>query len=186
VPLVGFSWICEASRAPRLHGHAPLGKHAEFDAAAIELADDLKRVSLTHIALAFSTPAFPVRVHAEHATLRGLPPWGRSRRMPFAWRAGLFVLSVSLAAYGVGRLAARTAWLPLWGGALLGVFVSGCSWFAFAWLERHEPRPLSYLVLPGSGALGLAAAALALFLGQRAWLRWAGPARPSAVPENPQ
>jgi hypothetical protein len=172
VPMVGFSWICEASHSPRLRGHAPIGKQAEFEATAIDLGDDLKRISLAHFKLAFNTPAFPVQVHAEHATLSGLPPWGRSRRMPFGLRSWLFVLSAGLAAYGVGRLAARTPWLPAWAGALLGASVSVCLWLAFSWLERQEPRWLTYCALPGAGVGAVLAEALGLALGLRLWLRF--------------
>ncbi|HEY4105623.1 MAG TPA: hypothetical protein VGM44_17110 [Polyangiaceae bacterium] len=173
VPLVGFSWFCDEHRAPRLHGRIPLGKQAEFDASALELSDDLKRASLTHFSLAFDTPLFPVQLHAERATLRGLPPWGRSRRTPFALRAALFVLCSFIAGYGVGRLAARFAWLSVWGAALVGAFVAGASWFAVAWLERQETRPLAYLALPAATIAALALAAAVLYASRRAWLRWA-------------
>jgi hypothetical protein len=172
VPLLGFSWFCEAKRAPVLRGHAPVGKQAQFEAATIDLGDDLKRISLAHFKLAFSTPSFPVQVRAEHATLSGLPPWGRSRRMPLGLRSGLFVLSAALAAYGVARLATRTVWLPAWGGALLGAFVSACSWLALSWLERQEPASLTYLALPAAGGAALVTVALGLALGRRAWLRF--------------
>jgi hypothetical protein len=174
VPLVGFSWICEARRAPRLHGRVPLGKQAEFEARTIELGDDLKRISLANFTLAFSASSVPVHLRAEQATISGLPPWGRSRRMPFVLRSGLFVLSAGLAAYGVGRLAARTPWLPAWAGALLGASVSGCLWFALSWLERQEPHSLTYGVLPAAGLAALLAAALGLASGRWLWLRWGG------------
>ncbi len=171
VPLLGFSWSCERDRAPLLRGRAPLGQQARFEAAAIELSDDLKRISLDRLELDFNAPTFPVRIHAAHATVSGLPPWGRSRRIPFGLRIGLFVLSAGLSAYGAGRLAARAHWLPAWAGALLGAAVSGCLWFALSWLERREPAPLSYLVLPAAGGVGLAVAAFGLAAGRRAWLR---------------
>jgi hypothetical protein len=149
-----------------------VGKQAEFEALAIELGDDLRRISLAHFELSFNTPAFPVQVHAEHATLSGLPPWGRSRRMPLGLRSWLFVSSTGLAAYGVSRLAARRPWLPAWAGALLGASVSGCLWFALSWLERQEPRSLTYWVLPGAGIVGLCVALAGLVLGRRLWTRW--------------
>jgi hypothetical protein len=180
VPLVGFSWVCEASRAPRLRGHAPVGKQAEFEASTIDLGDDLKRITLARFQLTFNTPLFPVRVRAEHATLSGLPPWGRSRRMPLGLRSCLFVLSTGLAAYGVGRLAARTPWLPAWAGGILGVWESGSLWFALAWLERQEPRPATYSVLPAAGLAALLLAAGCLALGRRRWLRWSRVARGAA------
>jgi hypothetical protein len=171
VPLLGFSWVCDAHHAPLLRGHAPVGKQAEFAATAITLGDDLKRIALAHFELSFSTPAFPVRVRAEHATLNGLPPWGRSRRIPFTVRAWLFLLSAGFAAYGVARLATRTPWLPAWAGALLGGAISGCLWSSLSWLERQEPRSLTYLVLPAAAATGLVCAAAALGIGRRLWLR---------------
>ena len=179
VPLLGFSWSCEANHAPRLRGHAPVGKQAEFEASTIELGDDLKRITLARFQLAFSSPLFPVRVRAEHATLSGLPPWGRSRRMPRGLRSCLFVLSAGLAAYGVGRLVARTPWLPAWAAGTLGVCESGCLWFALTWLERQEPRPLTYTVLPAAGLAALLLAAGGLALGRRLWLRW-GPGAKAA------
>ena len=107
-----------------------------------------------------------VQVHAKHATLSGLPPWGRSRRMPLALRVGLFALSAGLAAYAVGRLASLRPWLPVWAGALLGAASSCCLWWAMAWLERQEPRTSAYLVLPAAALAGAALAALALLLVQ--------------------
>jgi hypothetical protein len=171
VPLVGFSWVCEKSHAPRLHGRAPVGNHAEFEASTIELSDDLRHIALARFTLAFTTASIPVRVHAEHATLTGLPPWGRSRRLPFGLRSCLFVLSVSLAGYGVTRLAARVPWLRWWAGGLCGVWLSGWLWFAESWLERREPRFQTYLALPVSGALALASVAVLLWLGRLLWLR---------------
>ena len=171
VPLVGFSWVCEKNHAPRLHGHAPVGNRAEFEASTIELSDDLRHIALARFTLAFTTASVPVRVHAEHATLSGLPPWGRSRRLPFGLRSCLFVLSVIVAGYGVGRLAARVLWLPGWAGALCGVWLSGWLWFAESWLERREPRWQTYLALPLSGFLALASVAALLLLGRRLWLR---------------
>jgi hypothetical protein len=166
VPLLGFSWVCEARHAPRLHGRAPVGKQAEFEASAIQLGDDLKRISLAHFALAFSTPSFPVHVRAEHATLSGLPPWGRSRRIPFGLRSCLFLVSVGLGGYGVARLAARWPGLPAWGGVMLGASVSGC---------------LTYLALPAAGLVGVGSVALTTMLGRRLWQRWVRARR--AVPE---
>jgi len=86
------------------------------------------------------------------------------------------VLSAGLAAYGVARLAARTPWLPAWAGALVGVSVSVCLWFALSWLERQEPRSLTYGVLPAAGLAGLLVAALVLASGRRLWARWGRPA----------
>jgi len=172
IPLVGFSWVCEARRAPRIRGHAPMGKQAEFEALAIELGDDLKRISLAHLKLEFNTPMFPVLVHAEHATLSGLPPWGRSRRMPLGLRSWLFMLSAGVAAYGVSRVVARTPWLPVWAGGLVGAAVSGGLWFVQSWLERQDPRTLTYWMLPGAGVLGVLGVGSGLALGRALWLRW--------------
>ena len=169
VPLIGFSWSCVAGSAPRLHGKAPLGKQAELDARAIELSDDLRSVSLTDLALAFTTPIFPVRMHAKEATLRGLPPWGRSRRMPFGLRACLFALSAWLAGFGTGWLVGRASWLPAWAGAAVGVALAVDCWLAFTWLERQDPGPLAPWVLPLSVLGALAASATVLLGGRRLW-----------------
>ena len=171
VPMLGFSWVCKAGQAPRLTGRAPLGKQATFQAAAILLGDDLKRIALDGFTLAFPLAAFQVQVqvHAKHATLSGLPPWGRSRRMPLGIRVSLFVVSAGLAAYGVGRLASLRPWLPAWAGALLGALVSCGLWRAMAWLEVQEPHALTYLALPAAGVAGVALAGLSLFGVQ--WLR---------------
>jgi len=171
VPMLGFVWVCERGRAPQLQGRAPLGKQATFRAAAISLGEDLKRIALDGFALSFPLAAFQlqVHVHARHATLSGLPPWGRSRRMPLVLRVCLFTLSAGLSAYGVGRLASLRPWLPTWAGALLGACASACLWWAVAWLERQEPRSATYLALPISGLVGAALAGLALLFAQ--WLR---------------
>ena len=172
VPMLGFSWMCEEGQAPRLTGRAPLGKQATFQAATIALGDDLKRIALDGFTLAFPLAAFQVQVHAKHATLSGLPPWGRSRRMPLGIRVSLFVLSATLAAYGVGRLASLRPWLPAWAGALLGALVSCCLWRAMVWLEVQEPHASTYLVLPAAGVAGVALAGLGLILVQRLRLHW--------------
>jgi len=186
VPLVGFSWRCEAHRAPRLHGKAPVGKNTELEAAAITLSDDLRRVSLTDLALAFATPLAPVHLHAKEATLRGLPPWGRSRRMPFAVRAGLFVLSAWLAGWGIAQLVARVTWLPAWAAVGAGGAVAAVAWFAFSWLERQDPVPLVIGVLPLSvlGALGLEL--LGLVGASHAWRLWRHESATPGIPKNPQ
>ncbi len=173
VPMLGFAWVCETGRAPRLQGRAPLGKQATFQAAAIELGEDLKRIALEGFTLAFPLAGLQVQVHAKHATLSGLPPWGRSRRMPLGIRVCLFASSAWLAAYGVGRLASQRPWLPAWAGALVGVAASGCLWWAMSWLERQEPRTLTYFVLPAAGLAGAALAGLSLFGVQRL-LGWRG------------
>jgi len=184
IPLLGFVWVCEAGRAPLLQGRAPLGKLATFGAAAIELSEDLKRIALESFTLAFPVAAFQIKVqvHAQHATVSGLPPWGRSRRMPLALRICLFASSAALSAYGIGRLAALRPWLPAWAGALLGVCASACLWWAMAWLERQEPHSLSYLALPGAGVAGAAVAGLALLavqaLRRRSGRRLGTPAGP--------
>ena len=169
VPLLGFAWVCEAGRAPRLQGRAPLGKQATFQASAIVLSEDLKRIALEGFTLAFPLATLQIQVHAQQASLSGLPPWGRSRRMPLGLRACLFALSAALAAYGVGRLAALRPWLPAWAGVLLGTSVSAWLWWAMAWLERQEPHGVAYLALPAAGIAGAAASGLSLLLLQ--WLR---------------
>jgi hypothetical protein len=174
VPLLGFAWVCEAGRAPRLQGRAPLGKQASFQAAAIELSDDLKRVALHGFTLAFPLPTLQVQVRTKQATLRGLPPWGRSRKIPITVRVCLFALSAGLAAWGVARLTSARAWLPVWAGGLVGLFVSGCLYWAEAWLERREPHGVTYLVLPVAGLLGVGLCGVLLILLERLLERRAG------------
>jgi hypothetical protein len=174
VPMLGFAWVCEAGRAPQLQGRAPLGKQATFRASAIALGEDLKRIALDGFTLAFPLPAFKlqVRVHAKHATLSGLPPWGRSRRIPIVLRVCLFTLSAGVSAYGVGRLASLRPWLPVWAGALLGACASACLWWAMAWLERQEPHAATYLALPAAGIAGAALGGFALIAVQQLRLRY--------------
>jgi hypothetical protein len=167
VPLLGFAWVCTTGSEPRLRGRAPIGKSATFAASAIELTEDLKRIALDGFTLAFPLAGLQVQVHAKHATLSGLPPWGRSRRIPLGVRVFLFALSAALAAYGVGRLAALRPWLPAWAGASLGAAASCCLWWAMAWLERQEPHVAAYFVLPAAALLGAGLVAVSLFLVQR-------------------
>jgi len=182
VPMLGFAWVCEAGRAPELQGRAPLGKQATFRASAIALGEDLKRIALDNFTLAFPLAAFQieVRVHAKQATLSGLPPWGRSRRIPLALRVCLFTLSAGLSAYGVGRLASLRPGLPAWAGALIGACASTCLWWATAWLERQEPHSSTYLALPVAGMAGAALAGLALLAVRRLRLRFGRSAGTSA------
>ena len=182
VPLLGFAWSCRAGRAPRLQGHAPIGNLTTFAATAITLSDDLKRIALDGFELSLPLGGMSVQVHVPHATLSGLPPWGRSRRTPFGVRVFLFALSAGIAAYGVGRVAARRPWLPAWAGAALGAGISSCLWWATAWLERQEPRPLSYLALPASALCGVALVAGSLLLVQLL-ISYLHRARPGGTPE---
>lgn len=179
VPLLGFAWVCEAEQKPELRGRAPLGKQATFRATAIALNDDLKRIALDGFTLAFPLASLRVQVHAKHATLSGLAPWGRSRKIPFLVRGCLFVLSAAVAAYAVGRLTSRRPWFPAWGGAVLGAFVSSGLWFATAWLERQQPSTSAYLALPASGLAGAALSGLLLLGAQRVLPRWRPIAEPS-------
>ncbi|MEO7033006.1 MAG: hypothetical protein ABI548_04140 [Polyangiaceae bacterium] len=182
VPLLNFAWVCEPGQAPRLHGHAPIGKQASFQAGAIALGDDLKRIALEGFSVAFPLATLQIRVRAKHATLIGLPPWGRSRRMPIAWRVFLFALSAGLSAYVVGRLVARRAWLPAWAGMLLGTCVSVCLWRGFTWLERQEPHGAAYLVLPATGLAGATLCGLSLLMVQYLRQRRAGASGTRAAP----
>ncbi len=54
VPLLGFAWVCRAGSAPRLRGRAPIGKFTTFEASAITLSEDLKRIALDGFTLALS------------------------------------------------------------------------------------------------------------------------------------
>jgi hypothetical protein len=182
--MLGFAWVCEAGRAPQLQGRAPLGKQATFRASAIALGEDLKRIALDGFTLAFPLSAFQiqVQVHAKHATLSGLPPWGRSRRIPLGLRVCLFTLSAGLSAYGIGRLASLRPWLPAWAGALLGAATSACLWWALAWLERQEPHSATYLALPAAGIAGLALASMVLLAVQRVRVRHAARDTTPAAP----
>ena len=184
VPMLGFAWVCEAGHEPQLQGRAPLGKQATFRAATIALGEDLKRIALDGFTLAFPLAAFQiqVQVHAKHATLSGLPPWGRSRRMPLGLRFCLFTSSAGLAAFGIGRLASLRPWLPAWAGALLGACASGCLWWAMAWLERQEPHSATYLALPAAGIAGAGLAGLVLLAVQRLRFRHGQPASTPAAP----
>jgi hypothetical protein len=186
VPMLGFAWVCEAGRAPQLQGRAPMGKQATFRATTIALADDLKQIALEGFTLAFPVAAFQlqVQIHAKHATLSGLPPWGRSRRIPLGLRICLFSLSAGLAAYGISRLASSRPWLPAWAGALLGAFASACLWWSMAWLERQEPRSITYLALPGAAIAAATLAGLALLVVQSLRLRYGRPPSHSAGSEN--
>jgi len=169
VPMLGFAWVCEAGRKPELKGRAPIGKQATFRAATIALGEDLKRIAFEHFTLAFPISALKldVQIRAREATVSGLPPWGRSRRMPLALRIFLFTSSAALAGYAVGRLASVRPWLPAWAGALLGACASACLWWAMAWLERQEPHSGTYLALPAAGLTGAALAWVGLCVVQR-------------------
>jgi CDP-diglyceride synthetase len=131
-----------------------VGKRATFQATSISLGEDLKRIALQGFTLAFPLSALQVQVHAKQATLSGLPPWGRSRRLPIALRVCLFAISAGISAYVVGRLVTLRPWLPAWAGALIGALVSACLWWATAWLERQEPSPAAYLAVPAAGLFG--------------------------------
>lgn len=182
VPLVGVTWLCFPGRPPRVTGKLPgLGDLGSYTAGALTPSDDLRQVSFADLRV--FTKKLDGEVSLElsvaSATVRGLPGWGRSAKLPFTQRACLVAATAvglalgaawSVVAFGVAR---RAAALAIGGLPAL---------VAFAMLSRLDATslgPQSYALVPAAGAL-----AVALVVGAQrflpsgfAWLRARFPRR---------
>ncbi|MFZ5891140.1 MAG: hypothetical protein ACOY0T_08820 [Myxococcota bacterium] len=159
VPLIGMTWSCPAGAPATLTGRVPIAKRAEFSAGSIQLAPDLRTISLSELEL--SLPATlkrgPIHVSAQRAVIRGLSPWGRPADVPLARRLLRAVLA-ALATSAAG-IAALLYWR--WGQrATVGIaLLAGLAAFATQrWLDRYTGPGVWYfgLVLVGPIAVGLA------------------------------
>ncbi|MGC4093631.1 MAG: hypothetical protein QM756_38175 [Polyangiaceae bacterium] len=162
VPLLGMSWTCKPNQAARLRGRVPMGKRAEFSAASIDLAPDLRTIWLAdfELALGATLKRGEIHVNVARAVIRGLAPWGRPADVPLQrrlWRACLAALASCVA----GALLVERRRLRLLLAAALGVLCGAAGFALQRWLDRAAgPGPLYFaFVLVGPLALGLIAAA---------------------------
>jgi len=170
VPLVGVTWLCFPGQPPRVAGALP-GLHgsAWFTARDFVPSDDLREASFADLRV------FTKKLDDQHvlelsvktASVRGLPGWGRSAKLPFATRSALSLCTAVLLALASAfvvlslGLARRAAALVAGGLPAVAAFVT---------LSRIDGSALSagaYFLVPvvGLAVLGLASAATSVDLG---------------------
>ncbi len=172
VPIFNVTWLCFPGRPPRVTGALPGMPRGEgwFTASALEPSDDLQRLDLEQLELVTRQhdPAPAVHIKAAHATVRGLPGWGRPDKLGPAMRAALVVVTSLalglLCALLVVRssIASRLAALALGGSAALAALS------ALHAVDRSSSSATWYALVPAAGA----AAALVLAAGFSLLARW--------------
>jgi hypothetical protein len=155
VPMVGVTWVCEGQAAPRVEGRAPMGKTAHFSASELTLSDDLRQLGLRDFVLDMKLTSGPPKLvmRAKTATIVGLAPWGRPRKLSVWFRAVLFTMSVlcaSLASvWWVARISAGRAY-----AGVVGAAAALSMWWLSLELDRG-PGGAVYWLMP---LIGMAAA----------------------------
>lgn len=158
VPLVGVTWLCFPGQPPRVSGALPgLGGLAWFTAEELVPSDDLREVRFS--ALRVFTKKLDERHHLEmsvgSATVRGLPGWGRSAKLPLSRRSGLAAGTAVLLALGAvwavlsSGVTRRATALALGGLPAVAAFV------AISRLDASTLGPVAYSLVPLAGVLTL-------------------------------
>ncbi len=155
VPIVKITRHCGTRE---LHGAAPLGK-GTFSARELRPSDDLGELAFRNLELdvPLASGISRLRIQADQAVVRGLPPWGRPRtasvRLRFVsiWAATLLTsaLAAALARLAVGR--AYVVLVGLGAGIALSLAALALDRMANPWLA------LGLLPLAGGGAAVVAA-----------------------------
>ncbi len=164
VPLVGVTWLCFPGQPPRVTGKLPgLGERGRYTATAVSPSEDLRQVSFTDLRVFTKKldDQVALELAVQSATVRGLPGWGRSAKLPFvlrAWWVAATAVALALGAAGlvIGfGVARRVGALAVGGLPALAAFV------VLSRLDASALGPLSYALVPavGGGALVLVAAA---------------------------
>ncbi len=156
VPLLGASWVCLAGEEPRIVGPIPAGDGV-LSASALSLSDDLRVLEARDLEIVVPGGEAPeLRLRAQTAVLRGVPPVGRASNLrPWARAVLLGLGSVALAAAAAG-LALSLAIRERPAAIGLGAVGPVAALVVMSALERGETRPMVYVVVP---LVGLAAQA---------------------------
>jgi len=167
VPLVGVTWLCFPGEPPRVTGALPgMGDRAWFSARALDPSDDLRQVSLTDLYLETRPDSAQRRLElrVRSGTVRGLPSWGRSAKLPWVQRALLAALTALVSAFGVTWVALRRSVQRRWEALLVGGLPAVCGLVALHRLDASDLGPIAYTLVP---AISLAVcAALAPWAGR--------------------
>jgi hypothetical protein len=151
VPLVRATWTCAKNKKPVLLAGAGFGEGTQLSAGSVRVSSDLRRLEVEQLAV--ELPALPkrlgLRLRADHAKIRGLPPWGRPADSPASQR-----LALSSAAAGLtliaGLLAQARLKVGFWVSVGMGVAAGASLVGAQRLLDRY-----------GAGFSGYALAVLA-------------------------
>jgi hypothetical protein len=151
VPLVGVTWLCFPGEPPRVTGALPgMGDRAWFSARALEPSDDLRQVSLTDLYLETRPDSAERRLelHVQSGTVRGLPAWGRSAKLPWVPRALLAAATAFLTALAASWVALRRSVHRRWEALLVGGVPAVCALIALHRLDASDLRPIAYTFVP--------------------------------------
>jgi hypothetical protein len=163
VPLVSVTWLCFPGRSPRVAGPLPRSAgRAWFTARSLEPSDDLRTFLLGDLRLLMKTDSkvLPrIRVHADRASVSGLPRWGRPARLPIAVRAvlisGTAVWLALLSIWSVVRAGGRSR--------LLAASLAALGALSALWVLQRADQATGtlavYSLIPTAGAGVLLAAA---------------------------
>jgi hypothetical protein len=163
VPLIGMTWSCPPGAPVRLEGRAPVGKGAEFRAADVHLAPDLRSLSVDDVTLRLAATARrgEIRVSAQRAVIRGLSPWGRPADVPLVRRLARAALAALLTSI-VGLWALETGRWSAALGTLAGLLAGVAAFLTQRSLDRLDASSAAYfsLALVGPGVIALTALAV--------------------------
>jgi hypothetical protein len=158
VPFVGVTWLCFPGAPPRLAGQLPTGG-GSFSAGDLSISDDLRSLDFSDLRLLLGDKG-AVSVRAEHASVRGLSPWGRGSNLAPLQRALLLSSTgASLALLAAGIVLARSIAHPLF-ALLIGGAGPIAALVVMSRLEQGDHPPWTYLAVPAAGLLGLLVAAV--------------------------
>lgn len=103
VPLLGVTWLCFPGQPPRITGALPgLGGRAWFSARELEPSDDLRELRLVDMRVVSRRldEKHYLDLSVQNGTVRGLPGWGRSAKLPLSVRSALSAATAVLLALG--------------------------------------------------------------------------------------
>ena len=152
VPLVGVTWLCFPSHAPRVVGPVPRMSNAWMSATALRLSSDLSEFRLENLKISAPAPhVAQLRLSVRRATLSGFSPWSRPPRATQGARA----LVVALGSVFPGLAGALLLMRRRWESSLLALGLGVSVGLVGFWALRTADRwgSYGYLAVPLAGLL---------------------------------
>lgn len=165
VPLVGVTWLCFPGEAPRATGGLPgLGELGSFTARALRPSDDLRQVHFEDLRV-FTRKLDDQRtleLSVQTATVRGLPGWGRSAKLPFLSRTALSAGTAALLALGVIFTVLLLGVTRRWSALAVGGIPSLAAFVSLSRFDASSLPAAACVLVPIVGAVTLVGVALAV------------------------